>query len=104
MLATKRVPECDRIPSLQRNGQPLKQELCLTWFLCNPCYSSTQLLDKLQCQLIPCSTRLDCDRHEVGRLSQICVFCCFVCCRSVSRCCRISDGLVLRVGVVVSLE
>ena len=58
------------------------------WFLCNPCYSSTQLRDKLQCQLVPSSTRLDCDRHEVVRLIQICVFCCFVCCRSVSRCCR----------------
>ena len=33
MIATKRVPEYDRISSLQRNGQPLKQELCLTWFL-----------------------------------------------------------------------
>ena len=83
MFATKRVPECDRIPSLQRNGQSLKQELCFTWFLRNPCYSSTQLRDKLQCQLVPCSTRLDCDS-----LSQICVFYCFVCCRSVSRCCR----------------
>ena len=41
-----------RPPSLQRNGQPLKQELCLTWFLCNPCYSYTQLGDKLQCQLV----------------------------------------------------
>ena len=58
------------------------------WFLRNPCYSSTQLRDKFQCQLVPCFTRLDCDRHEVVRLSQICVFCCFVCCRSVSRCCR----------------
>ena len=84
MLATKRVPECDRIPSLQRNGQPLKQELCLTWFLCNPCYSSTQLRDKLQCQRVSCSIRLHCDRHEVVRLSQIGVFCCFFCCRSVS--------------------
>ena len=74
MLATKRVLECDCIPSLQRDGQPLKQELCLTWFLCNPCYSSTQLRDKLQCELVPCSTRLDCDRHEVVRISQICVF------------------------------
>ena len=44
---TKSVPECDRIPSLPRNGQPLKHELCLTWFLRNPCYSSTQLCDKL---------------------------------------------------------
>ena len=61
MLATKRVLECDRILSLQRNGQPLKHELCLTWFLCNPCYSSTQLGNKLQCQLVPCSTRLDCE-------------------------------------------
>ena len=74
MLATKRVPECDRIPSLQRNGQPLKHELCHTWFVCNSCYSSTQLRDRLQCQLVPCSTRLDCDRHEVVRLSHICVF------------------------------
>ena len=64
MLATKRVFECDRIPSLQRNGQPLKQELCLTWFLCNPCYSSTQLRDKLQYQLVPCATRLDCDSQK----------------------------------------
>ena len=88
MLATKRVPECDRIPSLQRNVQPLKQELCLTWFLCNPCYSSAQLRDKFQCRLVSCSTRIDCDGHEVVRFSQICVFCCFVCCRSVSRCCR----------------
>ena len=25
--------------SMQRNGQPLKQELCLPWFLCDPCDS-----------------------------------------------------------------
>ena len=62
--------------------------IVFTWFLCNPCYSSTNLRDKLKCQLVPCSTRLDCDRHEVVRLSQICLFCCFLCCRSVSRCCR----------------
>ena len=58
MLAAKRVLECDRIPSQQRNDQPLKQELCLMWFLWNPCYSSTPLRDKLQCQRVPCSTRL----------------------------------------------
>ena len=69
MLATKRVPECDRIPSAKK-WTTTETGIVSHVVLHNPCYSSTQLRDKLQCQLVPCSTRVDCDRHEVVSRSQ----------------------------------